>query len=268
MADRAQKVLAGAGYGSRREIERLIADGKLLINGKVAKLGATLEGDETLVLAGRPISIKASQTARHRHLMYHKPVGELCSRADPEGRKLVFDNLPSPGMRRWISVGRLDISTSGLLLLTTDGELANRLMHPSYEVLRRYAVRVMGEPTEETLAQLMRGVELDDGMARFSELAATGGTGLNRWYDVALREGRNREVRRLFEAVGFRVSRLMRTAYGPISLPGSLGRGRYRDLEFSEVRALYKSVGLTPPAAPSRAGAADRNARRRHYKRR
>ena len=205
MADRAQKVLAAAGYGSRREIERLIADGQLLINGEVATLGATLEGDETLVLAGRPISIRGSQRARHRYLMYNKPAGEVCTRNDPEGRPLVFDTLPKPGPRRWISVGRLDISTSGLLVLTTDGELANRLMHPSYEVERRYAVRVLGHPQDGDLESLTRGIELEDGMAAFETLVETGGGGANRWYEVTLREGRNREVRRLWEAAGFKV---------------------------------------------------------------
>ena len=255
MADRAQKVLAAAGYGSRREIERLIADGQLLINGEVAKLGATLEGDETLVLAGRPISIRGSQQARHCYLMYHKPAGEVCSRNDPEGRALVFDTLPKPGPRRWISVGRLDIATTGLLLLTTDGELANRLMHPSYEMERRYAVRVLGHPDEGDLEALTRGIELEDGMAAFETLVETGGGGANRWYEVTLREGRNREVRRLWEAAGFKVSRLMRVGYGPLRLPPRLRQGKFQDLEPREVRALYDAVKLTPPesaVAPKR----------------
>ena len=268
MADRAQKLLAAAGYGSRREIERLIAAGQLLIDGRVAELGATLTGDETLVLQGKPVSIKASQKSRHRHLMYHKPVGEVCSRNDPEGRALIFDNLPKPGLRRWISVGRLDIATSGLLLLTTDGELANRLMHPSYEITRRYAVRVMGSPDAATLEKLKTGVELDDGMANFTDLAETGGQGANRWFDVALREGRNREVRRLWEAVGMQVSRLMRTAYGPIALPGGLARGRHRELNYPEIKVLYDSVGLTPPDAPSRASSPGKQARSKQYGRR
>ncbi len=268
MADRAQKVLAAAGYGSRREIERLIAAGELLIDGKVAELGATLTGDETLVLKGKHVSIKASQKSRHRHLIYHKPVGEVCSRNDPEGRKLIFDNLPKPGLRRWISVGRLDIATSGLLLLTTDGELANRLMHPSYEVSRRYAVRVMGNPSEETLEQLRIGVELEDGPANFTEIKETGGQGANRWFDVVLREGRNREVRRLWEAVGMTVSRLMRVAYGPIVLPGALARGKFRELSFTEIKAIYSCVQLTPPDAPSRASSQGKRARSKQYGRR
>ena len=214
MADRAQKVLAAAGYGSRREIERLIADGQLTINGEVAELGATLVGDETLVLSGKPISIRGAQQARHKHLLYHKPQGEVCSRNDPEGRALVFDNLPKPGPRRWISVGRLDIATSGLLVMTTDGALANRLMHPSYEIERRYAVRVLGQPNAEALQSMLDGLELDDGRAAFETLVETGGGGANRWYEVSLREGRNREVRRLWEAAGIKVSRLIRSGYG------------------------------------------------------
>ncbi|MEL6869439.1 MAG: 23S rRNA pseudouridine(2605) synthase RluB [Pseudomonadota bacterium] len=266
MADRAQKVLAAAGYGSRREIERLIAAGQLVINGEVAKLGATLEGNETIVLSGKPVSIKASRVARHRHLIYHKPVGEVCSRSDPEGRKLVFDAIPEPGLRRWITVGRLDIATSGLLLMTTDGELANRLMHPSYEVTRDYAVRIMGDPPEEILEQLRSGITLEDGEARFASLTRSGGQGLNRWFNVQLAEGRNREVRRIWEAAGFTVSRLVRTAYGPISLPANLPRGKYRELEYREISALYKSVKLSAPDAPSRAGGNRRQQRRSKYR--
>lgn len=253
MADRAQKILAAAGHGSRRQIERWIADGKLTINGEVAQLGATLSGDETIVLNGKSVSVRASQASRHRHLLYHKPVGEICSRKDPEGRKTIFDALPKPGLRRWISVGRLDISTSGLLMLTTDGELANRLMHPSYEITRRYAVRVMGKPDDTALLQLKTGVALDDGNARFTELKETGGEGLNRWFDVELKEGRNREVRRLWEAVGYRVSRLLRTAYGPLTLPSDLARGKFKDVNFTDLKALYRAVDLPAPDAPSRA---------------
>ncbi|MEO0617489.1 MAG: pseudouridine synthase [Pseudomonadota bacterium] len=247
MADRAQKVLAAAGYGSRREIERLIADGQLTINGEVAELGATLVGDETLELSGKPISIRGAQQARHKHLLYHKPQGEVCSRNDPEGRALVFDNLPKPGPRRWISVGRLDIATSGLLVMTTDGALANRLMHPSYEIERRYAVRVLGKPNADALQSMLDGLELDDGRAAFETLVETGGGGANRWYEVTLREGRNREVRRLWEAAGFKVSRLIRIGYGNLRLPPRLKPGRYADLARREVVGLYQSVGLEPP---------------------
>jgi 23S rRNA pseudouridine2605 synthase len=249
VADRAQKVLAAAGYGSRREIERWIADGRLKINGEVATLGATLSGDEQLQLDDKPISVRHSQTSAHRYLMYHKPVGEVCSRKDPEGRRLIFDTLPKPGHRRWLTVGRLDIATSGLLLLTTDGELANRLMHPSYEIERRYAVRVQGKPDEADLERLLSGVELDDGPAHFNAVRRTGGEGTNQWFEVTLQEGRNREVRRIWEAIGLRVSRLVRIGYGPISLPAGLSRGRFRDLGAAEIKALYSAVGMPVPQA-------------------
>ncbi|MEN7343591.1 MAG: 23S rRNA pseudouridine(2605) synthase RluB [Pseudomonadota bacterium] len=263
MAERAQKVLAAAGYGSRREIERKIAAGQLKINGEVATLGVTLNGDEKIELDGKPVSIKASRGARHRHLLYHKPIGEICSRKDPEGRKTIFDRLPKPGLKRWVSVGRLDIATSGLLILTTDGELANRLMHPSYEIGRQYACRVNGTVSDEALEQLRTGVELDDGMAHFTDLRLSGGQGANRWYEVSLKEGRNREVRRLWEAVGCQVSRLIRTAYGPLTLPPDLQRGRYREMNFTEIKAVHQSVGLKPPDAPSRASRAGRQFRTR-----
>ncbi|MEL7024680.1 MAG: 23S rRNA pseudouridine(2605) synthase RluB [Pseudomonadota bacterium] len=245
--ERAQKVLAAAGHGSRREIERYIAAGELLIDGEVAQLGATLRGNETLVFRGKPISVKGAQSARHKHLLYHKPAGEVCTRNDPEGRKRIFDSLPKPGHQRWVAVGRLDISTTGLLLLTTDGELANRLMHPSYEIPRSYAVRVLGNPDDSDLNQLLTGVQLDDGPARFDSLVASGGAGANTWFNVTLHEGRNREVRRLWEAVGFQVSRLVRTGYGVAHLPPSLKRGQFMDIPYPVLKKLYHSVDLVSP---------------------
>ncbi|MEL7312284.1 MAG: 23S rRNA pseudouridine(2605) synthase RluB [Pseudomonadota bacterium] len=245
--ERAQKVLAAAGHGSRREIERFIAAGELLINGEVAELGATLVGDESLTYRGKPISIKGAQQARHKHLLYHKPAGEVCTRSDPEGRKRIFDSLPKVGHQRWIAVGRLDISTTGLLLLTTDGELANRLMHPSYEIQRSYAVRVLGQPDEAQLNQLRVGVDLDDGPARFDVLEPSGGAGANTWFNVALHEGRNREVRRMWEAVGLKVSRLVRTGYGVAHLPPKLKRGQFMDIPYPILKKLYLSVELKPP---------------------
>lgn len=242
-----QKFLAARGLGSRREIEGWIEQGRLQVNGVVATLGARVDGSERLSLNGKPLRFNINLEKRKRVLMYHKPEGELCSRTDPEGRRTVFDNLPGLRHERWVQIGRLDVNTSGLLLLTTDGELAHRCMHPSYEIERRYAVRVLGAVEDAALGNLRTGVQLDDGEAHFDSLIEAGGEGANHWYHVMLREGRNREVRRLWESQGITVSRLIRIGYGPIELQRGLPRGKFRDATVAETKALYSAVDLDAP---------------------
>jgi len=248
--DRLQKVLADLGLGSRREVERWIADGRVRINGEVAVLGARVTGRQTVTVDGRPVTRRRREAPAARVLAYHKPEGEVSTRRDPEGRPTVHERLPRG---RWIPVGRLDLNTSGLLLFTSDGALAEALMHPRRGVEREYAVRIFGEVPEGTVERLREGVRLEDGPAHFDEVADAGGQGRNHWYRVVLREGRQREVRRLWESQGLRVSRLIRVRYGPVSLSRSLRPGRWQELDAAGVEALRQAAGLSrPPRAPPR----------------
>ena len=260
MDEKLQKVLARSGLGSRRQMESWIEEGRVKVNDQVANIGDRVTSKDVINVDGKviyPDQIKTQQ----RVIAYHKPVGEVCSRDDPEGRETIFSNLPKLKSGRWISVGRLDLNTSGLLLLTTDGELANKLMHPSSEVEREYAVRVLGEVPPETIQKLKSKVPLDDGDAHFSAVKEAGGQGANHWYHVILKEGRNREVRRLWEYFGYAVSRLMRIRYGDIKLERRLRPGKYEDLNDKQIQSLYQSVGLkyTPATDESNIKAKDKN---------
>lgn len=249
--EKLQKVLARLGIASRREAEQWIKDGRIQVNDKRATLGQRVTARDSLSVDGRPVKQDPEQGILRRVIIYNKPEGEVCTRHDPEGRPTVFSRLPKLKSGRWINIGRLDINTTGLLMFTTDGELANRLMHPSYNMDREYAVRVRGEVTEEMIENLKKGVMLEDGMAKFSDVqVAPEGDGLNRWYHCVVMEGRNREVRRLWESQGVVVSRLKRVRFGPVFLTADISVGRWREMTQYEIDILSKEVQLEPVALP------------------
>lgn len=245
MSEKLQKVLARSGVGSRREMEEYISAGRVTVDGKVASLGDRIHANQQVRVDGHPVKIAAEAEQVCRVIAYHKPEGEICSRIDPEGRPTVFDRLPKIKDSRWIAIGRLDINTSGLLLFTTDGEMANRLMHPKFEVEREYAVRVFGDVNDAMIQKLRLGVELEDGKANFKKIKAMGGEGINRWFHVVLTEGRNREVRRMWESQGAVVSRLIRIRYGDLLLPKHLPAGGYAEYPLEDVNYLRKLVHLS-----------------------
>lgn len=238
MSEKIQKVLANAGVGSRRQVEAWIQEGRITVNGRLATIGDRMTYHDTVCVDGREIKLIKSKNQKTRVLIYHKPEGEMCTRDDPEGRPTIFERLPLIRNSRWICVGRLDFNTSGLLLITNDGDLANRLMHPASDIEREYAVRIHGEVTPEILARLKKGVHLEDGFAQFHHIEDAGGHGANHWYHVSVKEGRNRLVRRLWESMGLTISRLIRIRFGNVYLPAGLRRGLHVELTDDEMAEL------------------------------
>lgn len=243
-AQRLQKVLANQGLASRREIERWIEQGRIMLNGQLARLGERYRTGDRLLLDGKPLHLKSTGSWKTQGLMYYKPDSEVTTRHDEKGRRTVFDSLPDCPDGRWVNVGRLDINTSGLLLFTNNGELANRLMHPRYRILREYAVRVLGTVSDEITGRLLEGVAFEDGRAHFETIADAGGRGSNHWYHVTIRQGRNREVRRLWESQHIRVSRLIRVRFGPLKLDPGMKAGQHRLLCQGEINQLLNEVGF------------------------
>ena len=251
---RLQKALAASGVGSRREMEEWIQNGWVTVNGKVAQLGDKVQPEDQVLVKGSVIKLKWPDRLP-RIILYYKQEGEIVSRDDPQGRVSIFDRLPQAASSRWVAIGRLDINTSGLLILTTSGELANRFAHPSFEVEREYAVRVLGELDMDKMRLLTsEGVMLEDGLARVERIHSQGGEGVNKWYNVVLKEGRNREVRRIFEHFGLTVSRLVRTGFGPIGVPNRLKRGQFYELNAAEVASVMKWADLPLPDSRRRHG--------------
>ena len=254
--EKLQKALARMGLGSRRQMEEVIKAGRVSVNNGPATIGDRVSPGDEIRVDGRQIKYTAESEKRRRVIAYYKPEGEICSANDPEGRPTVFERLPKLTHDRWVMVGRLDINSSGLLLFTNDGEMAHRLMHPSNEITREYAVRVLGEVTSEIARNLTSGVMLEDGMAQFEDIKDGGGEGVNKWYHVKLKEGRNREVRRLFESQGLKVSRLLRTSYGSIALPKELRTGRFLELDKKEINTITDLVNMRPRYGTGLHGAA------------
>lgn len=243
MSEKIQKVLARVGLGSRRAMEQWITEGRVSVNGQIATLGDRISEGEELRVDGRVVAFTAEEDSVRRVILYYKPEGEVCTRTDPSGRPTVFDTLPKLQDQRWVAIGRLDINSQGLLLFTTDGDLANRLMHPSSNIEREYAVRIHGQVNADNIDALLDGVMLEDGTAKFDEVIDKGGEGTNHWYHVVLREGRKREVRRMWETQGVQVSRLIRVRYGDVELPRSLRAGRWVELDKSVIDGLAESCG-------------------------
>lgn len=268
--EKLQKVLARAGLASRREIERWIEAGRLTVNGQVATLGVRVSPTDKILLDGKSLVPSHGATTSGRVLIYNKPAGEVCTRSDPEGRPTVFDRLPALASGRWVIVGRLDLNTSGLLLFTTDGELANKLMHPSSELDREYVVRVMGQVEDDAIERMKSGVMLDDGEAKFMDVVPIKGKkkedSINQWFYCTLMEGRNREVRRLWESQGYRISRLKRVRFGPVVLLSKVKEGAWIELSEPETAELYQMLGLTyvapAPVAPKEKTIQQRQARK------
>jgi 23S rRNA pseudouridine2605 synthase len=250
-SEKLHKALAAAGMGSRREMEQLIADGRVSLNGQIAKVADRVKPGDLVKVNGKVIRLGWKKQIP-RVLIYHKQEGEIVSRDDPEGRRSVFDNLPPVRSGRWISIGRLDFNTEGLLIFTTDGELANHLTHPRYEVEREYAVRLIGALDAVQMNSLLNGVELDDGIAKVDKIVPAGGEGVNQWYHLIIKEGRNREVRRLMEHLGLTVSRLIRVRFGPVAMPSRLKRGMKEELPEEEVEALLRWCGMVKTATDQR----------------
>jgi 23S rRNA pseudouridine2605 synthase len=242
MTEKLQKVLARAGFGSRREIETWITKGRIKVNGKVAVIGDRVTDDDKIIVDGKKLAPQKKIREDRRVILYNKPENEVSTRSDPEGRRTVFDKLPPLKHGRWVSVGRLDLNTSGLMLFTTDGELANKLMHPSSEIEREYAVRILGDVTPEMVQEMHKGVIIEDHLCRFTDIQHYGGEGVNQWYHVVLLEGRNREVRKLWESQGVKVSRLKRVRFGPLFIPSSVVKGRFNELGKTEIEKLLKLV--------------------------